>query len=293
MIAVIGGTGRLGRLVTAHLVEAGEQVRVVARSAPATRVPGAHFVAADLRRPSTLAPALDGADVVVAAAHGMDLVAGESPGEVDRDGNIALIDAARVRGADVVLVSVIGAAAGHPIELHRMKWAAEEHLRASGVAWTIVRASAFAEMWVETLEQSAHDGKGPQVFGHGENPLNFVSVQDVAAAVARAATDRTLRGKVVEVGGDDLTFNELARLVCPGRAPATCRASPCGSWVRWPDRSVRRWPDWRGPAWAWTGPTCGSTRRPTTRHTRGCPGHRCARSRTVPRPEWGRVRQAA
>ena len=219
MIAVIGGTGRLGRLVTAHLVEAGEQVRVVARSAPATRVPGAHFVAADLRRPSTLAPALDGADLVVAAAHGMDPAAGESPGEVDRDGNIALIDAARVRGADVVLVSVVGASADHPIELHRMKWAAEEHLRASGVDWTIVRASAFAEMWVETLEQSAHDGKGPQVFGHGENPLNFVSVHDVAAAVARAATDRTLRGKVVEVGGEDLTFNELARLVCPGRAP--------------------------------------------------------------------------
>lgn len=219
MIAVIGGTGRLGRLVTAHLVEAGEQVRVVARAAPEKRVPGAHFVPADLRHPSTLAPALDGADVVVAAAHGMDPLKGESPAEVDRDGNIALIDAARVRGADVVLVSVIGAAADHPLELFRMKWAAEQHLRASGIPWTIVRASAFAEMWVEMLEQSAHDGKGPQVFGHGDNPLNFVSVHDVAVAVAHAATDRALRGTVLEVGGDDLTFNELARLVCPERAP--------------------------------------------------------------------------
>ena len=71
MIAVIGGTGRLGRLVSARLVEAGERVRVVARSTPSAPVPGAEFVAADLRDPSTLAPALNGVDTVVAAAHGM------------------------------------------------------------------------------------------------------------------------------------------------------------------------------------------------------------------------------
>jgi NADH dehydrogenase len=219
MIAVIGGTGRLGRLVTARLVEEGEQVTVVARSAPQVRVPGAHFVAADLRDPSTLPAALDGADVVVAAAHGMDPGKGESPAEVDRDGNIGLIDVAKVRGADVVLVSVVDASADHPLELFRMKWAAEQHLRASGVPWTIVRASAFAEMWVEMLRGSAHDGKGPQVFGDGDNPINFVSVQDVAVAVARAATDATLRGQVIAVGGDDLTLNELAHLVRPETPP--------------------------------------------------------------------------
>ncbi len=220
MIAVIGGTGRLGRLVTARLVAEGQPVRVLARSAPDVRVPGAHFAAADLRDPSTLPAALDEADVVVAAAHGMDPGTGESPAEVDRDGNIALIDVARVRGADVVLVSVVGASADHPLELHRMKWAAEQHLRASGIPWTIVRASAFAEMWVDMLRESAHDGKGPQVFGDGDNPINFVSVQDVAVAVARAATDATLRGHVIEVGGpDDLTLNELAHLVCPDAAP--------------------------------------------------------------------------
>lgn len=219
MIAVIGGTGRLGRLVTSRLVEEGEQVTVVARSAPQVRVPGAHFVAADLRDPSTLPAALDGADVVVAAAHGMDPGKGESPAEVDRDGNIGLIDVAKVRGADVVLVSVVDASADHPLELFRMKWAAEQHLRASGVPWTIVRASAFAEMWVEMLRGSAHDGKGPQVFGDGDNPINFVSVQDVAVAVARAATDATLRGQVIAVGGDDLTLNELAHLVRPETPP--------------------------------------------------------------------------
>jgi NADH dehydrogenase len=217
MIAIIGGTGRLGRLVAARLAQAGHEVRVVARSAPDPAVPGAQFVAADLREPSSLRAALDGVDTVVAAAHGLDPAKGESPAEIDRDGNIALIDAARAAGGiDVVLVSAVDASPDHPLELHRMKWQAEQHLRASGVGWTIVRASAFAEMWIELMRDSARDGKGPQVFGLGENPLNLVSVGDVAVAVARAATDRSLRGRVVDVGGpEDLTFNELARLVRP------------------------------------------------------------------------------
>lgn len=149
----------------------------------------------------------------------MDPVKGESPAQVDRDGNIALVDAARATGADVVLVSVVDASPDHPLELHRMKWAAEQHLRASGVDWSIVRASAFVEMWIEMLDRSAKGDAGPQVFGVGDNPVNFVSVEDVAVAVARAATDRGLRGQVIDVGGpDDLSLNELAALVRPGAA---------------------------------------------------------------------------
>lgn len=219
MIAVVGGSGRLGRLVCRRLVEAGEQVRAVARSEPETPVVATEFVVADLRHPGSLPRALDGVDTVVAAAHGMDPGKGESPREVDRDGNAALVDLAAARAIDVVLVSVVDAAADHPLELHRMKWAAEQHLRASGAAWTIVRASAFAEMWIEMLRESAHTGKGPLVLGRGRNPVNLVSVGDVAVAVARAATDRSLRGAVVDVGGDDLTLDELARLVVPGATP--------------------------------------------------------------------------
>ena len=220
MIAVVGGTGRLGRLVAARVVAAGQAVRVVARSAPEEPVAGTEFVTADLRDPSSLVPALEGVDTVVAAAHGMDPAQNESPAGIDRDGNIALVDEAARQGADVVLVSVVDASPDHPLELHRMKWTAEKHLRTSGVAWTVVRASAFAEMWIEMLDGSATGAKGPQVFGEGDNPINFVSVEDVAVAVSRAATDGALRGRVIDVGGpEDLTLNELAHLVRPHTGP--------------------------------------------------------------------------
>jgi len=52
------------------------------------------------------------------------------------------------------------------------------------------------------------------VFGRGENPINFVSVQDVAKAVVHATTHPELRGRVIEVGGPgNLTLNELAGML--------------------------------------------------------------------------------
>ena len=224
MITIVGGTGRLGRLVTHVLVSEGRTVRVVGRSTPSTPVADAEFVAADVRAPATLPAAVAGSDVVISAMHGMDPNGGESPASVDRDGNHALVAAARSAGADIVLVSVIGAAADHPIELFRMKAAAERAVREGGARdspdWTIVRAAAFAEMWLDLFRSTAGTSGVPKVMGRGRNPVNVVSVRDVAVAVARAATDPALRGRVIEVAGEDLSLTELASLVAaPGKRP--------------------------------------------------------------------------
>jgi len=105
------------------------------------------------------------------------------------------------------MMSVVGASSDSPMDLFRAKNAAEQHLRSRRVEWTIVRATAFVELWAEIL------AKAP-VFGRGDNPINFVSVRDVAAVVERAVVDSGMRGKIVEVGGpSNVTFNELAALL--------------------------------------------------------------------------------
>lgn len=222
MILVAGGTGRLGTLTVGRLLGRGLQVRVLTRdSARAAHLTGAgtdvgdrgqlQVVTGDVRDPASLAPALVGVDTVVSAVHGFAGPDGVSPASVDRDGNANLIDAAQTVGADVVLVSVVGASADHPMELFRMKHAAESRLHASSVGWTIVRASAFLELWIGLLQQTARRSGRPLVFGRGDNPINFVSVAEVAALVERVATDRSTRGLTLEVGGpEDLTFNQLA-----------------------------------------------------------------------------------
>jgi uncharacterized protein YbjT (DUF2867 family) len=111
----------------------------------------------------------------------------------------------------VVLMSIVGASPQHPIELFRMKYAAEEHLRASGAAWTIVRATAFAEFWLDLLDQTAGASGRPVIFGRGGNHINFVSVSDVAALVEQTIIDSSTRGVTLEIGGpENLSFNELA-----------------------------------------------------------------------------------
>ena len=224
-VVVAGGTGRLGTIVVGALAARGVDVRVMTRERQrATHLAGEHVevVLGDVRDPASTAAAVAGAKVVVSAVHGFAGPGGVSPASVDRDGNIGLIEAARAAGADVVLMSIVGAAPDSPMELFRMKHAAEMALVASAVPATIVLATAFLELWIELLRRTAGRSDRPLVFGRGRNPINFVSVRDVAALVERVATDQATRGQTLEIGGpDNLTFDQLARMVAADRGDAT------------------------------------------------------------------------
>jgi uncharacterized protein YbjT (DUF2867 family) len=215
VILVAGGTGRLGSLVVGRLVSRGLEVRVLTREPQrAAHLAADQVVVGDVRDRGSLGRAITGVDLVVSAVHGFVGPRGTSPTTVDRDGNANLVDAAKAVGADFVLMSTVGACADSPMELFRMKHAAEQYAAASGVRTTIVRATAFFELWIDLLSKTAARSGRPVVFGRGDNPINFVSVTDVAALVERAITDPAARGETFEIGGpDNLTFNELARAV--------------------------------------------------------------------------------
>jgi uncharacterized protein YbjT (DUF2867 family) len=217
VILVAGGTGTLGTRLVPRLAGAGLAVRVLTRDPARARHlagPGVDIVRGDVRDAARIGKVVRGADTVVSAVHGFAGSDGVSPASVDRAGNTNLINAAASAGAALVLVSVVGASPGHPIGLFRAKHAAEETLRASGIGWTIVRATAFMETWATVMSRPLRaSGKIP-VFGRGDNPVNFVSAGDVAALTARAATDPGLRGHVLALGGpDNLTFNQFAAIV--------------------------------------------------------------------------------
>ncbi len=217
MIVVAGGTGTLGTRLVPRLAGQGLAVRVLTRDPARAQHLAGHDVEAvrgDVRDPGSLTSALRGASMVISAVHGFAGPGGVSPALVDRAGNAHLIDAAARTGAAFVLVSVVGASPGHPIELFRAKHAAEEVLRASGLPWTIVRATAFMETWGMIMGRRLQTSGKILVFGRGDNPVNFVSATDVAALVERAVTDPGQRSQILELGGpDNLTFNELAAIL--------------------------------------------------------------------------------
>ncbi len=217
MILIAGGSGRLGALLVDRLANRGQRVRVLTRDpSRAEQITDGRVevVTGDVRDRESLAAATAGVEIVVSAVHGLSGRPPNSPATVDRDGNVNLIEAAKAAGAEFVLVSTVGAAADSPMELFRMKHAAEQHAIASGVPTTIVRATAFLELWIELLQQTARRSGRPLVFGRGRNPINFVSVADVAALAEHAVVDPSLRGQTLEIGGPrNLTLERLARAV--------------------------------------------------------------------------------
>jgi uncharacterized protein YbjT (DUF2867 family) len=213
MIVVAGGSGLLGRHVVSALSRAGEEVRVLVRDpAKAHDILGhdVDIAAADVRRPDEVSRLVAGASVVVSALHGFLGGRGAGPAEVDGRGNAHLADAAKAIGADMVLVSVLEASRNSEIDLFRAKAEAERYLQESGTPWTVVRSGPFLETWLDVLSRTAGRSHRPIVFGSGRQPIGFVSAVDVAALVALAATDRTLRGQTLEISGTPMTMNELA-----------------------------------------------------------------------------------
>jgi len=189
-------------------------VRVLSRGLkpdPGILLDGIEVVAGDVRDPTGLTAALEGVDVVLSAVQGFMGLDGVTPETVDRMGNINLVAAAESVGADIVMMSVIGASPDSPMELFRMKYAAEQRLLDSTTSWTVVRSDAYAETWLAVLEETAGKSGRPLVFGRGDRPISWVSVHDVAALVELAVTDSSLRGRILEIcGPEPVTLTELA-----------------------------------------------------------------------------------
>jgi NADH dehydrogenase len=206
MILVAGATGDLGGRITRGLLGRGEAVRILVR--PGREVAelvalGAEPVTGDLKDAGSLAPACEGADVVVTTANSA-LRGGEDTVEtVDRQGNRALIDAAAAAGAGrFVFVSAFGAGPHSPLEFLRAKGETEEHLRASGIPATILQPDLFMEVWIPAVVLGpALAGQPVVVVGEGTRKHSFVSAADVAAFAVAAVDHPEPRDRVIPIGG--------------------------------------------------------------------------------------------
>jgi uncharacterized protein YbjT (DUF2867 family) len=210
-VLVAGGTGRLGARVVERLRARGLPVRVLSRDV--SHDPDC--VKGDVRDPASLERAMQGVTTVVSAVHGFAGPGGVDPRSVDRDGNANLIRVAERAGVDrFVLISIHDASPDHPMELLRMKYAAEQALKSSTLRWTIIRPTAYMETWAHVIGDPLLATGKTMIFGSGTNPINFVSVADVAKVVEAAVTDGQFIGRTVDIGGpEDVTFDRFVGVI--------------------------------------------------------------------------------
>lgn len=150
-IGVLGSTGDTGGLVVGRLLDAGHDVRAMVRreaDEPRVRESGAEAVTLDLTRADgrdeRTVSRLAGLDAVINAAAARSTSGGMARA-VDRDGVRSAIDAARAAGVPQwIQISMWGSddASRLPPMLRETadaKRAADDHLAASGLAWSVVR----------------------------------------------------------------------------------------------------------------------------------------------------------
>jgi uncharacterized protein YbjT (DUF2867 family) len=215
MIMIAGGTGRLGTQVVQLLAARGLRVRILTRNPERAKHLEDDLVEVmqgDVRDPEAVGRAVLGAETVISAIHGFAGTGTDNPRTIDLEGNSNLIRAGQAAGTKhFILMSIQGASPNHPMELFRMKYMAEQKLRASTLTWTIIRPTAYMELWAQLIGEPLIKRGKTTIFGRGDNPMNFVSVFDVARFVELAVTDPALRGKAVEVGGpQNLSMNQFA-----------------------------------------------------------------------------------
>lgn len=222
-VVVAGGTGFLGREVSAALLDAGHAVTVLSRRMP-ERDPidsRAAWRAGDVTAPEGLTAALEGASTVVDAVQFPNSPI-ENPGKgftferIDLGGTKNLVDAARAAGVGHFIgLSGVGADETAPYHWLRFKWQEEQYIMASGLRYTIFRPSWIygrRDVSLNRFLGFARFLPFIPVIGNGQTRINPLFAPDLGAHVAASAGNAEALGKVFEIGGPAvLTMDDVIR----------------------------------------------------------------------------------
>lgn len=208
-VLIAGATGLVGSQAARRLSKEGVHVRGLVRaSSDADKVrgleqAGVETAVGDLRDARSLQSACEGVDVVVSTVSASPFSWGEDStfGDIDRDGTIRLVDAAKEAGAKrFVYVSFPhGPEPGFP--LGDAKAAAEVHIANSGLEYCIVAANFFMEVWLSPAFGFDYGTGSATIPGEGTNKCSFVSLEDVARVVSSVAKADSAPNAVVSIGG--------------------------------------------------------------------------------------------
>ena len=208
MILVVGATGMLGLEICRRLRDQGRQVRALVRTGspkePLLREIGVEIHHGDLRNPDSVAPACDGVATIVSTATAMGSKDRSlSLRTVDRDGQLALVELARLRGVKSFVFLSASPNLRRTAPLIRYKREVERAVRVSGMRWTIVQPSVFMDVWLSPLMGWDHVTGRAMMFGAGTAPLSWICVSDVAAHVCAAIDDERVANVELPLGGPE------------------------------------------------------------------------------------------
>jgi len=201
-IAVVGGTGTLGSVLTGELARSGHDVVALSRNPRALPRPVEHL-SIELTSGAGLDAALAGIEVVVDASNSGP----RNAAPVLVEGTERLLQASAVAGVGhYVGISIVGCDRV-PTAYYDVKVEQERTIAAGQVPWSLLRATQFHTLIALAFGRMGRLGVVPT----GPARLQPVDVGVVAARMAAVAVAEPA-GRLADVAGPEvLTLSELAR----------------------------------------------------------------------------------
>ncbi|SHK66721.1 SDR family oxidoreductase [Hymenobacter psychrotolerans] len=202
-IAITGATGQLGRLVIEKLkarTSADQLVALVRNPAKAADL-GVEVREADYNQPATLSAALAGVEKLL-------LISSSEVGQrATQHHNV--LEAARQAGVRHIIYTSVLHADTSPLSLAEEHRATEAELKASGVAYTLLRNGWYTENYTGSVPGAVAGGA---FIGSARNGrISSATRSDFADAAVTVLTTPGHEGKAYELAGDDsYTLSELA-----------------------------------------------------------------------------------
>lgn len=204
MILITGATGKTGGEAARQLAAAGARVRVLVRNAakaePLGKL-GIEVVTGDMTNRADVAAALRDVDRAL-------LVMPNEQHQLDVERQFT--DCAAAAGVrHLVKLSSLESTPRNPNPIAQMHVASEEHIRRSGIAWTMIRPTFFAQTFLGSAARIRD--RGEIAMPGGQGTIAPTDIRDVGAVICRVLTESGHENQSYDLTGPELlTFAEAA-----------------------------------------------------------------------------------
>ena len=222
MILLTGGTGFVGRALIPRLAEGGHAVRVLLRPSRRTpRLPQSipvQVAIASLTDGRGLRTAFVGVDTLIHLAGAGWQSQPRDIMSVDVEGTRMLLEAARAAGVSRVLfLSHLGADRASAYPVLKAKGIAEEFVRQSGLAHTILRSAVVfgpEDAFMNVVAAMLQLGPFFLMPGDGRITLQPLWIDDLATCLEWSLSESGASNQTLSLGGPEfLTFRQMVDMV--------------------------------------------------------------------------------
>ena len=233
-VALFGGTGFVGSYILDQLLEQGHQPTLLIREGSDKKVHSPEnctIIKGDISNEESIKQAINGSDAVI---YCIGLIRefksrGITFERTQFEGATMCMNTATDLGVKRFILMSANGVCPNGTDYFKTKWMAEQYLKNTELDWTIFRPTAIfgdprGHGRPEFCSQLNRDmislpipaplfHKGLNPFDAGNFQMSMIHIKDVANFFVKSIDDKKDYKKIIELGGEDVTWREIIKLI--------------------------------------------------------------------------------